>query len=528
MDFLKEIAQLLPRNKLKAIETLNLHEDSDSKLAALYDLVFKGEVRTDEEAEQILYPGKGEDKPSGYRKLKNKLYRKLINSLVLSDLNKASYSDRKSAYYQCYKEWAALRILLAKNAWTATVEIAERILKYSIKYEFTELTLDLLGILRLHYGTRLGDLKRFEEYKQLFLHYEPLYLAENKAELLYTELVSHYVNNKSAKTNLLEKAEIALSELSDSLRRYTSYRLHLYGGMIRLMISSSVNDHEQTISTCEDLIRFFEQKPYHAETPLQVAYYQKFVCHCQLRQFEQGRCAAEQCLSLIEEGTVNWFKYYEMYFILATRTDNYSEALGMFSKVSNHQRFEYLSPNSIEVWHIYEAYLHLLAECGQLPPLKENPVRKGFRLGRFLNEAVIYSKDKAGINIAVIIFQICYLLAKGQTGDVIDKAEAIEKYCRRHLSEANTLCYSYFIRALLARAVTGSLDDRKGEFQHAKVKALKTLALEANKNMAASHDCQIEIIPFEKLWAMVDHVLSLRSTMQKHIFDNKNITHHEH
>lgn len=501
-----EIAQLLTRNKLKAIETLDLHGGSDSKLAALYEIVFKGEVRTDQEAEQILYHGA--DNTSGYRKLKNKLYRKLINSLVLADLNMASYSDRKSAYYQCYKEWAALRILLAKNAWTSSVEIAERILKYSIKYEFTELTLDLLGILRLHYGTRLGDLKRFEEYKQLFLHYEPLYIAENKAELLYTELVSHYLNDKSTKTNLQEKAEIALSELSDSLRRYTSYRLHLYGGMIRLMISSTVNDHEQTISTCEDLIRFFGQKPYRAETPLQVAYYQKFVCHCQLRQFEHGRSAAEQCLSLIEEGTVNWFKHYEMYFILAMHTANYSEALGMFCKVSNHRHFDHLPPNSIEVWHIYEAYLHLLAELGQLPPLKENSTLKEFRFGRFLNEAVIYSKDKAGLNISIIIFQICYLIAKGQTGDVIDKAEAIEKYCHRHLSEAQTLRSFYFIRALLALAAAGNLNEDKRKCQ--KAQALKALALDKYENVAASQDCQIEIIPFEELWAMVDHVLQLR------------------
>lgn len=524
MNSLKEIVQLLTRNKLKAIETLDLTEGSDSKLAALYDVISRGEVRTDQEAEQILY--QGADNTSGYRKLKNKLYRKLINSLVLADLNKTSYSDRKSAYYQCYKEWAALRILLAKNAWTTSVEIAERILKYSVKYEFTELTLDLLGILRLHYGTRIGDLRRFEEYKQLFLHYEPLYIAENKAELLYTELVSHYVNDKSTKTNLREKAEIALTQLSDSLQRYTSYRLHFYGGMIRLMISSTVNEHEQTIRTCEDLIRFFGQKPYRAETPLQVAYYQKFVCHCQLRQFEHGRSAAEQCLSLIEEGTVNWFKHYEMYFILAMHTDNYSEALSVFCKVSNHRRFEHLPPNSIEVWHIYEAYLHLLAEFGELPPLKENSALKEFRLGRFLNEAVIYSKDKAGLNISVIIFQICYLIAKEQTGDVIDKAEAIDKYCHRHLSEAHTQRSFYFIRALLTLAAAGNLHEDKRKCQ--KAQALKALALEKYENVAASQEYQIEIIPFEKLWAMVDNVLQLRSTTKNRISNNKIITNHVH
>lgn len=496
MEALRELVQLVTRNKLKSIDVLDFSENGDSRLGELYNIIAEGEAGSDQEAAELLYPDA--KSTSGYRKLKNKLRRKLINSLLLVDLNQASYSDRKSAYYQCYKEWAAVRVLLAKNAWTQCVEIAERILKYAMKYEFTELSLDLLGILRLHYGTRLGDLKQFEKYKQLALEYEPVYMAENKAEMLYTELVVHYVNNKSTKTNLQKKAELALLELSDSLRRYDSYRLHLYGGMIRLMVSSTVNEHKDTIQTCDDLIEFFEAKPYQAETPLQAAYYQKLICHSQLGQFEPGKKAAQKCIKLIEEGTVNWFKYYEMYFILAMYTGNYREALEVFCQVTQHRRFEYLPDNTKEVWLIYEAYLHFLGETDLLKPAEKEGCMENFRLGRFLNEAVIYTKDKAGMNVAIIVFQLIYLLAKREYGKVIDKSEAISKYCSRYLNEEHTIRSYYFIRALLTLASAGDYNEEKRK------KAASYRAKFAGAGEAGVvQTFQIEIIPYEKLWDIV-------------------------
>lgn len=476
---------------------MDLSDSADSKAAEFYHLIATGQALSDEKAFEALYPGA--KSTTGYRKLKNKLRRKLINSLLLIDLNKASYSDRKSAYYECYKEWAAVRVLLAKNAWVAAVEIAERILKYAIKYEFTELTIDLLGVLRLNYGNRLGDIRQFEHYRQMYLEQEPVFLAENKAELLYTELVVHYVNNKSTKTGLQKKAELALLELSDSLRRYTSYRLHLYGSMIRLMISSTVNNHEDTLRTCEKVIDFFEQKPYKAETPLQAAYYQKLICHCQLRQFSAGKDAAGECINLIEEGTVNWFKYYEMYFVLVLHTGDYQIGEEVFSKVHSHKRFRYLPDNTKEVWLIYEAYLSYLRLTGCLPDEVQNTTdSEAFRIGRFLNETIIYSKDKSGLNITIIVLKLIYWLAHGQYGKIIDQAEAIEKYCSRHLKEIHTKRSYYFIRMLLTLAGEGRFSEER--LNRANDLYKEMLQQDASGTIQAF---QIEVIPYEDLWALV-------------------------
>ena len=86
------------------------------------------------------------------------------------------------------------------------------------------------------------------------------------------------------------------------------------------------------------------------------------VAHIQLGQFEEGRDTANQCISLIEEGAVNWFKYHELLFLLSIRTEEYHEAYSALKKVISHRRFSFLASTIQEVWTIYEAYLQYLWE----------------------------------------------------------------------------------------------------------------------------------------------------------------------
>ncbi|MCB9274396.1 MAG: hypothetical protein H6564_10175 [Lewinellaceae bacterium] len=491
MKSLKEIVYIVTKNKLKAIELLDTSKRS--RVSAFYEKLANNELETDEDALQYFFPGAADKTP--YRKLKASLRKKLINSLFFLDLKQPSYNDRQRAYYECHKEWGAAKILLGKNAWDACVEICERILKYALKYEFTEMALDLLRILRLHYSTRVGDLKRFEEYKQAHQLYEAMFIAENKAEQYYCELVIPYVNNRSTKEGQQLLALEYYSALRPLMEKYDSYRLHLYGSMIRLMTYTIVNDYRNALSVCDDVIAFFEAKPYDAHTPLLAAYYQKLVSYTQLREFPQGKLAAQKCLGLVEEGAVNWFRYYELYFILAMFTGQYQDAYEIYCGVSAHPRFAYLPSNDREIWAIYEAYQHYLADIGRIRPAKQEKRFSKFRLGRFLNQTPIFSKDKRGMNVAILAIQALFLIQQKKYNRAIDRLEAIEKYCNRYLHKNDTIRSYYFIKMLLA--IPQANFHRQGVVRHAAayLEKLQSVPLES-----AQQSAKIEIVPYERLW----------------------------
>ena len=134
------------------------------------------------------------------------------------------------------------------------------------------------------------------------------------------------------------------------------------------------------------------------------------VCYVQLRDFFNGKQAAEKCLKLLEEGTFNWFKYYEMYFVLCMHTEQYDQAFQIYNKIVNHRRFSFLQSNIKEIWKIYGAYLDYLIANGKVPIAEEAKSVFKFKLGKFLNETPIFSKDKRGLNIAILVIQILFLV----------------------------------------------------------------------------------------------------------------------
>ena len=496
MQALKELAYIVTKNKLKAIELIGDPSDKKSKVDEFYEGLLEGKFFDDDAAAKHFY--NANKSYSGYQKLKGNLKSKLINTLFFLETKDAAQSERQKAYYSCYREWAAVKILISKGARLAGVSLSHKILKVARKYEITELILDVTRMLRLHYGARVGDFKKYEQFNKLFKLYEPIWLAENKAEELYTDLIIQYVNNKSTKEDLHEKAKQYMQELEKDLETYGSYRLHLCGSLIKISIYTSVNEYEETIKICKESIAHFKTKNYKTTTPFQIYYYQLLICYTQLKKYEEGKAVAKECLDLLdEEGSYNWFKYHELLLILCMHTQRYQDAYDVFVKTISHNRFQFLPDSVKEMWRIFEAYIHFLIEVEKvILPEKDKHFNK-FRLGRFLNDTPIFSKDKRGMNITILVIHILFMIRQSKYDKAIDKIEAIEKYCARHLRKNDTFRSNCFIKMLMKIPSNGF--HKAGVIRNA-TPLLKKLT--SRPIDVANQTNEVEIILYEDLWEM--------------------------
>lgn len=504
MDTLKELAVLITRNKAKSIEVLDPKKRRDSKINEFYFELVEGNFATDEDAINHFYPGQEEG--SNFRKLKASLKNRMLNTLFFLDVKKSNYTDRQSAYYECYKDWATINILLAKNAYKSCKELAKKVLRYADKYEFTELTRDVSRILRLHYGAQLGDAKQYQYYRETYETYDQICRWEDIAERHYTDIMIEYTNSKSSKDHLLIFVEKALVEMDNYRQQSSSYRLNLYYFLIKLIKQNMVNDFQAVYLAGEEMAVFFENKSYTAATPLQIAYYYQLLACTQLGQYKEGKKIALKCLDLQTEGSFNWFKYQELYFLLAMHSGEYQEAYRIYEEVENNPRMKFLPENVKEIWTIFWAYLYYLGSIEKLEVAEENTTFSKFRLGRFINETPIFSKDKRGMNIAILIIQTLFLIEQNKYNTAIDKLESLEKYCARYLHQEETLRSYYFLKMLLCFA--------KGAFHRVAVerkansfiKKLNDIPLEN-----ANQTYKIEILPYEKLWNYSIERLNLKT-----------------
>ena len=471
-----------------------VHLQPETLLEKFYKQLAAGNIENDAEAASLLYDAEASD--PRYQRLKSDLKKRLYEAPLLLDPRKLGRTDRQQAYFQCAKDGAVAKILFGKHKREAAIQLSKKLLQLAEKYEFTEVVLNIHKLLRIHYGTWTGEPKQYKHHNHYYKHYQQLWQWEAKAEEYFTELTLQYVQDKSLKTETRQQAQAYYDELAAPLQEYDAYQLHLCGRLIQLAISSSIDDHEATVRTCEDAMTFFRNKPYQAHAPLQIFSYQQLLSYIQLRRYEAGRKLVQASEEWLQEGDFNWFKFQESYLKLAFHTQQYTDAYDTFMRVIEHSRFRYLPSELKEVWRIYEAYLHYVLWMGAVDVKQPAKRFNKFRLGKFLNETPIFSKDKRGMNVTILIIQILFLIAREKYDAVIDKAEAVEKYCSRYLKKDETYRSNCFIKMLLQMP--------KSAFHPAAVrrhtgKLLKKLKQYPSQAVTNAHD--IEILPYETLWA---------------------------
>ena len=157
------------------------------------------------------------------------------------------------------------------------------------------------------------------------------------------------------------------------------------------------------------------------------------------------------------------------------------------------------------MWRIFQAYVFYLIKIGKVPESVLSERSKKFKMSKFINEINLFSKDKGGMNISVLIVQILYAIAEKDYSKSSDRIEGIVRYCSRYLKDDATFRSNCFIKMLLQ--VPQARFHREASIRKTEriFKQLQTVPLES-----ASQAHEIEIVPYEVLWQMVLDSLDLK------------------
>lgn len=501
MKDLMEIASIVNSIRIKTSDLITVDEGRKTKAGQFYQKLVTGEFDSDETAANFFFGAQPQH--SRYNNLKRLLKKKLISSLFYID-PKVAHSDYERAYLHCSKNIFAAKTLIHLGARNSGTSLMLNVCKKAQEYELTEYIIFSSKHLRLHFGSRLGDLEKFELYDDLYKTHLKVLEAEAMAEGYYVAIMASYIKSKATKESINEKAENYYKELLPYLKKYGSPYLHFIAYYIRALVYMSISDYKSTIDVCEEGINFFTAKSYTYKNPLSIFYHNLLICHTQLKDFDKGDQVANQAISLSRPGTHNWYINKELHMTLALHSKKYQEAYIILREAMEHYKFRSLASHLKERWLIHNAYINFLTYIEKVEQLDKDRSSK-FKLGKFLNSIPIFSKDKRGLNIPILIIQILYFIVKKDYQQSIDRFEAIKKYCSRYLRKGDNLRSNCFINMLLQ--IPNSNFHRGGVERRAKryYDQLKASPLEIAKQ---AHE--IEIIPYEDLWEIVLESLSPR------------------
>lgn len=494
MEDLIELVRVLSKNKIKQIDLIHPSfsiKGRDSRETKLYEKIISGEIQTEEEG-QLFFYGDSPRRGQYFKRLKTRLQEKLFNSLFFIDFNQPHFTDIQRAFYKCHKNYAIIKILIGRQSKSASIDLAKKTLRYALKFEFTELVINLSRILRLHYGTISGDFKESQKYNQLLAEAKETLTSELIAEEYYTDIAANFVNSRSSKFEIEERAKSYEEHLRKLLEKSNSYNFILHSYYVFVLRYQIINDYERTLEVCQEAINAFKKKAHiSTQSALLIFHFNMLTCYRQLRKYQEGEATALICLEYSVKGSYNWYAIQETYLLLAVQSGQYLKAWNVLQETITSKNFSKQLGRVAEIWNIYKAYLLFLVLIEEIP----GEEKKRFRIGKFLNEVPTFSKDKRGINIPIIIIQILFDLLYRNYGNVIDRVEALNMYCHRYLRKDDTFRSNCFIKMLLQlppAQFNKVAAQRKAAKFHEK---LVEMPIEK-----ARQGSEIEIIPYEELW----------------------------
>ncbi len=491
MKELKEIVSLINRQGIRKLDILTPANKS-GLMYELFEGVQKGQFKTDEEAISKIY-GDGLGK-GAYIKLKNRLKNQLVNTILFADAI-PGITNYSVATTSCYREFSSFKVLLGRGGYQSGFSLGKRILKQTVKYEFTELCLMISSRLRKLSG-RMGDKKKFNYYNDLVHKYQKLHHAELLASEYEESIVIHFVKSRSAQTELAIKAK----EYSTELKKYTDSMesLVLYTSAFNVFILTHeiAGEYEAMRKVCEDAVVYFENKKPLKRNSVFFFLFKSLGFYHKVKDFENGEKTIKRAIEYItNKATRNYFITIEQYILLSFTCEKYEVAHDQYYAAVTDKNFDLMLDSHKEHWKIYEAYLEFLKLSEEL---EESEQKTNFRLGKFINELPTFSKDKMGFNAAILIVQFLLLLQMKKNERLIDRAESLRIYAYRYLRNPETMRSFYFVKMLLE--IINAKFHKEAVIRKSKKYYNKMITI---TSLGTSTPSITEIIAYENLWEIV-------------------------
>jgi hypothetical protein len=498
MDTLREIAYILDRYKVRQIDVLsNSSQPRESRYFECYTGLREG--RWANEAEMAAHFQMELDSKS-FARFKNEVKKRLHNSVLFIDTSLPEFNDYNRAFVTVMQDMAVAKTLYYRGARLAFLELAEQILVVARKFEYVDVVFEILNYLKLATISYAQHKKDYLKYNTLYQEYKKAYWEEMQVREAYEALILLMVNKKGLKTEYAGLARELLAPLHPLAQGNNFVMFQCYYRLLDLYADTLEHRWEPALEKARSASVFFRGKTFRPQGILLSFGMQEASCLCMIGHSSEASTVLDQLLRDANEGLPNWFKLHELSAVNAFYSSDYANAWDTVRLILRHPRFSTISAMDQESWRLYQGYLYFLAKAGvlQLSPREKGDIEK-FRLSSLLNNLPLFSIDKRGGNIPVLLLQVLFLLHDNRLDEFDNRVEALRKYRQRNLeADSEHFRTDCFIRLLETVVKNGY-----------KIPAIQKDAEPLLQKMSSvsidllDRSFELEVVPYERQWRWV-------------------------
>lgn len=494
MKYLSEVTRIVTTFREPTIEIIDENDalTSTDNVSKLYAGLKNGLITTDQKAAEVIYGKPITD--TKYTSLKNRLKKRLLNSLFFLEIKPPTFSEYASALYQSNKNIFLVKTLTSLGARNTAIKLLHSALAHSEKYNITSNSIEFLLQLRVQ-SNFSGNEKIYDEYDNKLKLALKTFEAECLAQEYNDRITIKFAKSSAEQPEMVGTIRLYCDELSIMKEKYDSKNLSYYYFRIQNLFFQISRDYKSAVNTCIMAEEYISTNP-HLFNRNQLAEFslQKLACYLTLREYEEGKIAAMKCEELYpRESNPNWFIFSEYFFYLTMHTGHFAEAEAIYNGVTSHPRFPFQPDHKKENWKLFELYLQFALRSTSTT--LKNSALNSFDPNKFLRVVPLYTKDKRGYNVAILILHILLLLDNNDFSGIIGRMDALRTYRTRYLRAGSNKQSALFFRMLQIMETNSFSYELTKQKSQKYFDRMKSTAAEFSEIQDG-----LQVLPFDWLW----------------------------
>jgi len=488
MDEIKELIKIVSDHTKKNLPLLDLKKQhlNGNKEMNLFLGIKTGQFNNDEEASVGIYGS--EEVDFKFRMLKSRLNRKLLNHLFFMDFSTAPSSKTVNTYQEALDYLHFSRMLLKIGETSLGTKLLYKTIDIAKEGEYTVVIIDCLRELREVYSKTFRP-KLFQNIKSQLMELEALERIEERANSIFQENRLFINSSVTNRKKSLEPFAKGVAELWDMYLKSDSYNIFEKFMKMQIWYHELNGDFEKVLLFTDKVM-----KDHEAGLINRIRFNEMFLDKAKgnalikLRMFDEGADFLDAMLNKIDDSSKEWYVFAEKYVMLNIQRHAFDKASAVFQRVAATRNFDNLEKDDILRWNVLRSYLYHLTS--------DKKIVKKFGYEEFIATTPVYEKDKAGINVALLILQILEY-AQGDLTKLHEKLNAIDDYVSKFLNNSFSKRTKTFCK-LLHKIATHNRDydtiSQKSRYLREKLN---------DSEVAGKTFVDMEIVPYEFLWEKI-------------------------
>lgn len=494
MKILVELASLNTKQK-RVVDSLIPNEEN-SPLKKLFDLVSVEPSLDDESAMIEIY---GKKNITAFARLKARLKDILMRTIMLQNQTFEASDSRTNEILNGYRTVMFVRQLIVLKSFHLGIALAEKAIVRSMKYHDTENVLLHARMLVEYYGRSNYNKYKLNKYLSIQKKYLLFHQWEIKAENYYHDLQRTQLNSlANASEETKAKAKKYMLEL-DSVPGIRTYFFNLNKYRVKSAYYEYAKDYNSLLHISNQAIKEFGVLEFKAGSALSSIHLRKVYALIQAGRNEETIALGKKDLLRIPPGSPSWFFMAHYTLKAQLYKGDYIDSIHLISEVINHPKFLNMGDNYKELFNTTLGYIHLIVYSGIAGnPIDINTNLPEFKLGKYLNTTPVFSKDKRGINVSILLMHVAFLLQRKDYNAIIDRVDSLNQYAYRYLRKDDSFRSNCMIKMVIQMTKADFNPIRTERYTQELLAQLQEVKL-----AGSGENIETEIIPYELLWQIM-------------------------